>query len=87
MQVWHGRINNAYSYLIHETADAENTDGKYHYADTAVKASFDYPKRLEQIRAKIKLSPKYENEQIRRYAEQSITRDQLTQELGVYDMA
>ena len=87
VQVWHGRINNAYSYLIHETQDAENADGKYHYADSAVKASFDYPKRLEQIRAKIKLSPKYENEQIRRYAEQAISRDQLTQELGVYGMA
>lgn len=87
VQIWHGRINNAYSYLIHETQDAENADGKYHYSDTAVKASFDYPKRLEQIRAKIKLSPKYENEQIRRYAEQVITREQLTQELGVYGIA
>lgn len=87
VQIWHGRINNAYSYLIHETQDAENADGKYHYADTAVKASFDYPKRLEQIRAKIKLSPKYENEQIRRYAEQAISRDQLTEELGVYGIA
>lgn len=84
VQVWHGRINNAYSYLIHETQDA---DGKYHYADSAVKASFDYPKRLEQIRAKIKLGPNYENEQIRRYAEKAITRDQLTQELGVYGIA
>ncbi|MGL5885216.1 MAG: Rep family protein, partial [Bombilactobacillus sp.] len=29
----------------------------------------------------------YENEQIRRYAEQAISRDQLTQELGVYGIA
>ena len=87
VQIWHGRINNAYSYLIHETQDAESADGKYHYSDTAVKASFDYPKRLEQIRAKIKLSPKYENEQIRRYAEQAISRDQLAKELGVYGIA
>jgi hypothetical protein len=87
VQVWHGRINNAYSYLIHETNDAEETDGKFHYPDTEVKASFDFGKRMKIIRAKIKLSPKYEKEQIRRYAEQLINRDQLEDELGVYGIA
>ena len=87
VQVWHGRINNAYSYLIHETNDAEEADGKYHYPLDAVKASFDFEKRMKLIRAKIKLSPKYEKEQIRRYAEQLIGRKQLEDELGIYGIA
>jgi hypothetical protein len=87
VQVWHGRISNAYSYLLHETNNAEETDGKFHYPLDAVRASFDFEKRMKQIRAKIKLSPEYEKEQIRRYAEQSITRDQLESELGVYGIA
>ncbi|MCT6890217.1 MAG: Rep family protein, partial [Lactobacillus sp.] len=86
VQVWRGRINNAYSYLIHETEDADS-EGKYHYPDSDVIASFDFPARMEKIRKKIKLSPKYEKEQIRRYSEQQITREQLTEELGVYGVA
>lgn len=86
VQVWRGRINNAYSYLIHETEDADS-DGKYHYPDSDVIASFDFPARMEKIRKKIKISPKYEKEQIRRYSEQQITREQLTEELGVFGVA
>lgn len=86
VQVWRGRINNAYSYLIHETEEAEN-EGKYHYDDSDVVASFNFHNRMEEIRKKIKRSPKYEKEQIRRYSEQKITREQLSEELGVYGIA
>lgn len=86
VQVWRGRINNAYSYLIHETEEAEN-EGKHHYDDSDVVASFNFHNRMEEIRKKIKRSPKYEKEQIRRYADQLISREQLEDDLGIFGMA
>lgn len=43
---WKGRINNAYSYLIHATADASN---KHRYSVDEVTASFDYATRMTKI--------------------------------------
>lgn len=45
-QVWTGRINNAYSYLIHLTSGAKE---KHIYSPKEVKASFDFPKRITEI--------------------------------------
>lgn len=56
VQVWRGHINNTYSYLIHETENADS-NGKCHYPDSDVIDSFGFPARMEKIRKKIKLNP------------------------------
>ncbi|WP_251717819.1 Rep family protein [Lactobacillus agrestimuris] len=50
LQVWSGRINNAYSYLIHLTSGAV---GKHIYDPKEVVASFDFPKRISEITNKV----------------------------------
>lgn len=45
-QIWKGRINNAYSYLIHLTSGAQD---KHIYSPKEVVASFDFPKRISEI--------------------------------------
>ncbi|WP_371824399.1 Rep family protein [Lactobacillus taiwanensis] len=84
VEIWSGRIANAYSYLIHETTEAVD---KHHYQDNEVVASFDFHKKMEEIRKKIKKSPKYVMEMIERYANKKMTYDELAKELGVMPMA
>lgn len=49
-QQWRGNVNNAYSYLIHQTSGAEE---KYQYDMTNVKANFDYPTLIKTITKKV----------------------------------
>ncbi|MDH6363482.1 hypothetical protein M2139_000457 [Enterococcus sp. PF1-24] len=45
-QQWRGNIHNAYSYLVHQTTEAQE---KYPYPVECVKANFDYPALLKKI--------------------------------------
>lgn len=45
-EVWNGRINNAYSYLLHRTNEAKE---KFQYSPTEVVASFDFEQRIKDI--------------------------------------
>lgn len=47
VQIWIGRINNAYSYLVHNT---DNATSKYQYSIEDVKASFDFKKELKILK-------------------------------------
>ncbi|WP_159458287.1 Rep family protein [Listeria sp. ILCC792] len=49
-QQWRGNVNNAYSYLIHRTNEAQE---KYQYAIEEVKANFDYPALMNTISKKV----------------------------------
>lgn len=53
IEKWNDKPNNGFAYLIHATAKAQS-EGKYQYDPSAVRASFDYPARIEQIKAEIK---------------------------------
>lgn len=57
-QQWRGNVNNAYSYLIHQTQDAQE---KYPYSIESVKANFDYPALINKISKTVK-QKKYSNE-------------------------
>ena len=56
-EAWKGKVNNAYSYLIHRTEDASE---KYQYPVDAVIANFDYAERIENIELKIQSTSKKE---------------------------
>nr|WP_330218266.1 Rep family protein [Streptococcus suis] len=49
-EAWKGKVNNAYSYLIHRTEDASE---KHQYTVDEVIANFDYAERIENIESKI----------------------------------
>lgn len=87
IEIWKGRINNAYEYLVHETDSARTNPLKYHYSPNEVVASFDFKKKLEDISCSIRRTPKYINGQISQYAEKKISREQLIKSLGVYETA
>ena len=84
--VWKGRIANAYSYLLHETEEAQ-AEGKYVYKTDDVVASFDFSDRMESIRAKVTKSPKFISSLIDQYAESKITYDELEQQIGISQLA
>ena len=50
LQIWRGKKENAYSYLIHAT---DNSKDKYQYSPTEVKANFDYISYLKEISNKV----------------------------------
>ena len=84
VDIWKGRINNAYSYLLHET---DHANSKYHYNFNEVIASFDFKKRIEEIRKKNRFSAKEAEKYIRAYADNEITSDQLREKIGVLNFA
>lgn len=49
-QQWRGNVNNAYSYLVHQTTEAQE---KYPYSMEEVKANFDYPALMTTITKKV----------------------------------
>ncbi|HEY4398901.1 MAG TPA: Rep family protein [Lactobacillaceae bacterium] len=51
LAIWKGRINNAYSYLVHRTAKSRD---RYQYDPGEVVASFDFDQRLATIEGKVK---------------------------------
>ena len=67
-QQWKGNVNNAYSYLIHQTNDALE---KYQYDVNEVKANFDYPELMATIAKKVKQkSNQHDSEIIKRLLDQ-----------------
>lgn len=56
IKVWHGNINNAYSYLLHETNESSKSDSEYHYSEDDVDANFDYKLLMKSIRKKVAAS-------------------------------
>ncbi|WP_191451363.1 Rep family protein [Lactobacillus gallinarum] len=86
VDVWKGRIANAYSYLLHETEEARE-QGKHVYKASEAVASFDFPARMKSIRAKITKSPKYISSLVDQYAEGKLTYDELEQLIGVSQLA
>lgn len=84
VQIWKGRINNAYSYLLHETSESQS---KHHYSTKDVTASFDFESRMKKIRVKAKASPAFVNQKIEEFADRKITLNQLQQEIGIVQMA
>ncbi|MBD5155659.1 MAG: hypothetical protein HDT15_11550 [Oscillibacter sp.] len=52
IEKWNDKPNNGFAYLIHATAKAQS-EGKYQYDPSAVKANFDYVKRMAEIRTEI----------------------------------
>lgn len=86
-EAWRGSINNAYSYLIHETSDAKDNE-KHHYDPSEVKASFDFKARIETIRKKVnKLSDNAINNLIDDYSNSLISKEELQEKIGVLEMA
>lgn len=60
-QQWRGNVNNAYSYLVHQTKEAK---GKYQYQLEEVKANFDYPALMSDITKKIEQKNKMKDSEI-----------------------
>lgn len=78
-QQWRGNINNAYSYLVHQTNDAQN---KHQYSIEEVKANFDYPKLITDITKKVHInSGLKDNEVIKNGLDQLRNREIFVEEL------
>lgn len=85
--IWKGRINNGYSYLIHATSEASN-EGKYKYSPNEVVASFNFSKRIKKIQRQIS-QKKVNNIDlfINKYAEGDLSHRELEQAIGVVELA
>lgn len=79
---WDNRVNNAYSYILHRTLDANN---KYVYAPEQVVASFNFVKRFAAIDASQSLS-KYKDG-LEQFANGEIDMEQLRQQISLKDFA
>lgn len=79
---WDNRINNAYSYILHRTLDADN---KYVYAPEQVVSSFDFVKRFAAIDASQSLA-KYKDG-LEQFANGEISLDELRQKISLQDFA
>ncbi|NRO31031.1 hypothetical protein IMAU30143_01245 [Lactobacillus helveticus] len=87
-EAWHGTINNAYSYLIHETLEAKDNSGKHHYDPSEVKASFDFKARIEAIRKRVKKPSRADIKNlIDDYSNSLISKEKLQDEIGIFEMA
>lgn len=60
-QQWRGNVNNAYSYLLHQTADAKD---KHPYSIEEVIANFDFEALMKKIAHDVKTSTKTNDEPI-----------------------
>ena len=77
LEVWSGRINNAYSYMLHLTTGAKE---KHIYSSKEVRASFDFAKRIEEITNTI--SKKAVTEALTMYSNGGLTQDELRTKIG-----
>lgn len=85
VEVWKGSINNAYSYLVHETSGAE---AKYHYPINKVVASFDFKTKIEVIRKRANRPNKNQIDNlIEDYSNEKLTKEELQEKIGVLEMA
>jgi len=76
-QKWHGNVNNAYSYLVHRTTDAQE---KYLYSLEEVKSNFDYPELMKSISKKINKSNKQRDNEIIKQLLDRLGAGELTRE-------
>ena len=87
-QIWKGRINNAYSYLIHATSSAI---GKKKYDPEKVTASFYFVKRIKQIQLRVSnkkvMSSKVIDIFLNKYADGEITYGELEEAIGIAQLA
>lgn len=84
VEIWKGRIDNAYSYIIHETYDAQS---KHRYSPQEVVASFNFVKRIEKIRAAVIRKSNSKNDiedRLKDYAENIISLQELREKIGDY---
>lgn len=58
-EAWSGKVNNAYSYLLHRTEEAKE---KHQYSPDEVIANFNYSELIEKIESKIKNVSKHVNQ-------------------------
>lgn len=87
LQIWKGRINNAYSYLIHRTADAQN---KYQYSPGDVTASFDFVAKIKKIEGKVNhktVNRLLINHYLDDYAAGALSITELEQKIGIVQVA
>lgn len=84
VQVWKGKIENAWSYLLHKTNGAKN---KYQYKPDDVTANFDFKKEIKKIEDRVKRSRSNISAKIQSYTEGEITKSQLIDEIGILEYA
>lgn len=87
IQKWDGRTGNAYSYLIHRTAESSK---KYQYSPEEVKANFDFVKKISEIEKKLSKKRKESNEVnnlLNQYGERKISKEELYDKLTPFDRA
>lgn len=84
VEVWKGKIENAWSYLLHRTNGAQN---KFQYSPQDVVSNFDFAKEMKKIEEKVKQSKSNINEQIQSYTDGEITKEQLIERIGVWEFA
>ncbi len=87
-QIWKGRINNAYSYLIHATS---NATGKKRYDPKKVIASFDFEKKIRQIQDQVSnkrvITSKDVDIFLNKYADGEIKYKELEEAIGIAQLA
>lgn len=84
VEVWKGKIENAWSYLLHRTNGAKS---KFQYSPQDVVSNFDFAKEIKKIEEKVKQSKSNINEQIQSYTDGEITKEQLIERIGVWEFA
>ena len=84
VQIWNGRIENAWSYLLHKTSGARS---KFQYSPADVTANFDFAKEIKKIEDKVKQSKANINAEIQSYTDGEITKEELIEKIGVWEFA
>lgn len=84
VEIWKGKIENAWSYLLHRTNGAKS---KFQYSPQDVVSNFDFKKEIKKIEEKVKQSKSNINEQIQSYTEGEISKSQLIDEIGILEYA
>lgn len=90
LEVWIGRIDNAYSYLLHRT---DNAKGKFPYSPSEVVASFDFEQRIQNIEKHISKKEKKLNSEaiqsiIDEYAQsETLDHTNLIKQIGITEFA
>lgn len=84
VEVWKGKIENAWSYLLHRTSGAQN---KFQYSPQDVVSNFDFKKEIKKIEDKVKQSKTNINEAIQSYTDGEISEEELIEKIGVWEFA
>lgn len=84
VEIWKGKIENAWSYLLHRTNGAKS---KFQYSPQDVVSNFDFKKEIKKIEDKVKQSKSNINEKIQSYTNGEITKEELIEKIGVWEFA